>query len=181
MQWNCAGLHSRLSELNLFLRDTPVPILALSEAGLPNNQSIPGYVGHVNHTIPSFAHGSATLFIRREIPHIDLQVQDLYSAAVEVVAVQVRLGRRCLSVVSIYACPKKKVPMKTLIKDICSRCPPPRILCGDFNAHHSLWGDKMVDARGKEIVDAMDAENLCVANDNQPSSGLQIPPAPLTS
>ncbi|KAH6932665.1 hypothetical protein HPB50_008539 [Hyalomma asiaticum] len=91
------------------------------------------------------------------------------SAAVEVVAVQVRLGRRCLSVVSIYACPKIKVPMKSLIKDICSRCPPPRILCGDFNAHHSLWSDKMVDARGKEIVDAMDAENLCVANDKKPT------------
>ncbi|KAH6926674.1 hypothetical protein HPB50_021189 [Hyalomma asiaticum] len=64
MQWNCAVLHSRLSELNLLLRDTPVPILALSEAGLPNNQSIPGYVGHVNHTIPSFAHGSATLLCK---------------------------------------------------------------------------------------------------------------------
>ncbi|KAH6932383.1 hypothetical protein HPB50_005099 [Hyalomma asiaticum] len=59
--------------------------------------------------------------------------------------------------------------MKSLIKDICSRCPPPRILCGDFNAHHSLWGDKMVDARGKEIVDAMGAENLCVANDKKPT------------
>ncbi|KAH6934929.1 hypothetical protein HPB50_002289 [Hyalomma asiaticum] len=33
--------------------------------------------------------------------------------------------------------------MKSLIKDICSRCLPPRILCGDFNAHHSLWGDKV--------------------------------------
>ncbi|KAH6926680.1 hypothetical protein HPB50_021195 [Hyalomma asiaticum] len=44
-----------------------------------------------------------------------------------------------------------------------------RVLCGDFNAHHSLWGDKMVDARGKEIVDAMDAENLCVANDKKPT------------
>ncbi|KAH6920887.1 hypothetical protein HPB50_028125 [Hyalomma asiaticum] len=169
MQWNCAGLHSRLSELNSFLRDAPVPILALSEASLPNNQSIPGYEGHVNQTIPSFAHGSATLFIRREIPHTALQVQDLCSATVEVVAVQVRISRRCLSVVSIYACPKKKVPMKSLIKDICSYCPPPRILCGDFNVHHLLWGDTMVDTRGRQIVHALDAENLCVANDKKPT------------
>ncbi|KAH6946860.1 hypothetical protein HPB50_015649 [Hyalomma asiaticum] len=70
-------IQSRWSELSLFLYDTPVPILALSEAGLPNNR--------------------------------------------------------------------------------------------DFNAHYSLWGDKMVDARGRQIVDAMDAENLCVANEKKPT------------
>lgn len=42
-------------------------------------------------------------------------------------------------------------------------------LCGDFNAHHTLWGDKVTDARGKQIVSALDTEGLCVANDKQPT------------
>lgn len=169
MQWNCAGIQQRLCELSLFLRDIPIPILALSEAGLPNGRTIPGYIRHGNPSIPSFANGSAMIYIRREIPHVALPVQDLCSTYLEVTAVQVCLGNRKLSVVSVYISPRRKVSMEAFIKDLCIRCPSPRIICGDFNAHHSLWGDKIADFRGKELVAAADAADLCIANDGKPT------------
>lgn len=117
MQWNCAGLACHLPELSLFLRNMPVPILALSEAGLPSSRSISGYVAHKNQSIPTFPNGSAALYIRREIPHYVLPVQDLCSSALEVTAVQMRLGNRSLSVASVYVSSRQKVSMREIIRD----------------------------------------------------------------
>lgn len=169
MQWNCAGIISRLAELKLFLKETCVPVLALSEAGLPSGRSLPGYVAHKNCSIKSFPAGSAALYIRREIPHVALNVTDLCTDSIEVVAVRIRLAFRTLSIASVYVSPRKKVDMALFLQQLCDRCPAPRIICGDFNAHHPAWGDRNTDPRGRQLVEVIDSLDLCVANDGSPT------------
>ena len=38
-------------------------------------------------------------------------------------------------------------------------------MCGDFNAHNTLWGGMQCDKRGKVIEDIIEKNNLCVLND----------------
>uniref|UniRef100_L7LY18 Putative tick transposon n=1 Tax=Rhipicephalus pulchellus TaxID=72859 RepID=L7LY18_RHIPC len=165
MQWNCAGIASRMDELNLFLREYQIPILALSEAGLPRQRSITGYVTHKNPSITSFPNGSAAVYIRREVPHVALNVADLCTDVIEVSAIRAQIGNQKVSIASVYASPHKKISIEKFLEDLCHRCPAPRIICGDFNAHHTSWGDKSSDARGRCLESAIDKLDLCIAND----------------
>lgn len=169
MQWNCAGLGPRFAELSLFLQQSPIPILALTEAGLPGNTSLSGYVAHKNPSIATFPNGSAALYVRRDVPHIVLPVQQLCTDVIEVAAVRVRLGEKDLSVASVYVRARARTSLRPFLELLCDQCPAPRVICGDFNAHHSLWGDKTTDARGKDLVDSLDPLSLTVANDGSPT------------
>ena len=50
------------------------------------------------------------------------------------------------------------------------------MLLGDFNGHHTMWGCRDINPRGKIIEDFLSEENLCIFNDDtttylHPSSG----------
>lgn len=101
MQWNCAGLLSRMNELHMFLREYQILILALSEAGLPRQRSVTGYVTHKNSTITTFPNGSAAVYIRREIPHVAPNLVDLCTDVIEVCAIRAQIGNRKVSIVCV--------------------------------------------------------------------------------
>jgi len=38
------------------------------------------------------------------------------------------------------------------------------ILCGDFNAHHGMWGSKRTNSNGRIMVDVIDKHDLVILN-----------------
>lgn len=170
MQWNCAGLKNRHAELSLYLEHFPIPILALSEAGLPNDRSISGYYCYKNPTMSGFPDGSAALYIRKALPQHQIDTSDLCTQDIELVAARVMLTGRSLCVASVYVrAGKSGIKISEVVKEICQRCEDPILLCGDWNAHHSLWGASRDDTRGRALAKCFEECDLAVANDGSPT------------
>ncbi|KAM7312050.1 uncharacterized protein ISCGN_008955 [Ixodes scapularis] len=170
LQWNCAGLLTRLAELSLYLQQWKIPILALCEAGLPGNRSIPGYFAYKNPSIPSFPNGSAAIYIQKAIPHHVVDVSDLCTVNRDLVAVRAEIAGRRLTIISIYVRPGGgAVEVAGLVDSLRTRITDPVVICGDWNAHHALWGDTREDARGRMLAEQFGEHNLVVANDGSPT------------
>lgn len=90
-QQNCAYLPRRLAELIIYLKCTLIPILALSEAALPGQSSVPGYSVLRNPTMPGLPNGSAALFIWIGIPYAAVSLRDLCSEVLERVGACIEL------------------------------------------------------------------------------------------
>jgi len=43
------------------------------------------------------------------------------------------------------------------------------ILCGDFNAHHGMWGSEYTNCSGRSLVEALDVHDLVVLNTTTPT------------
>lgn len=170
MQWNCAGLQLRHAELSFYLKHNPIPILALSEAGLPKNFTLTGYFCYNNPTMSGFPNGSASLFIRKTLPQQQIDTKDLCTQDMEITAARVMVAGQNLCVTSVYVrAGKSGIKVADLVKGICQRCNDPIILCGDWNAHHSLWGGSRDDTRGRTLIKCFEEYNLAVANDGSPT------------
>ena len=50
-----------------------------------------------------------------------------------------------------------------------SSLPRPIIVCGDLNAHHTIWGGKRQNRRGAVIADSLLGQDLVVLNDGTPT------------
>ena len=57
-----------------------------------------------------------------------------------------------------------------------TRLPRPFVVLGDINAHHTDWGNRETDARGRLIWNILNDLKLSVINDGRPTgiSGLAI-------
>jgi len=43
------------------------------------------------------------------------------------------------------------------------------ILCGDFSAHHGMWGSEYTNCSGRSLVEALDVHHLIVLNTTMPT------------
>ena len=43
------------------------------------------------------------------------------------------------------------------------------IICGNFNAHHWMWGSVYINCSGRSLVEALDVHDLVVLNTNTPT------------
>ncbi|KAM7298241.1 uncharacterized protein ISCGN_018853 [Ixodes scapularis] len=61
------------------------------------------------------------------------------------------------------------VEVAGLVDSLRTRITDPVVICGDWNAHHALWGDTREDARGRMLAEQFGEHNLVVANDGSPT------------
>ena len=75
-----------------------------------------------------------------------------------------------LVIVSIYIAPQttKQIIQHTITKIIHNtRNYKKIIITGDFNAHHTFWGDDKIDQKGQAVLDEIDNSNLIILNYNK--------------
>ena len=82
----------------------------------------------------------------------------------QAIAVSVTL-HRTISICSIYIPPRAKIEQKDL-DEIVNQLPTPYLL-GDFNGHNVIWGSDDVNERGRILEKFINANNLCLFNDNK--------------
>lgn len=116
--------------------------------------------------MPSFPNGSAALHIQKAIPHYTVDVSDLCTGNWDVVAVRAEIAWRRLTVISVYIRPGGgAAEVAGLMDSLRTRLIDPVLICGDWNAHHALWGDTKEDTRGRMVADQFAEHHLVVAND----------------
>ncbi len=100
---------------------------------------------------------------RNDIAHEEIQI----NSNIQIQAVTITAGRK-FTLCSIYLPPQRKVD-KTDLDNIISQLTGTYMLLGDFNAHHTLWGGRNINHKGKEIEDLLNRHQLVVLNDKSPT------------
>ena len=88
------------------------------------------------------------------------------TTTLQAVGARVNIGRREVTVCSIYLPPGRDMPVAQL-EALMSELPPPLLLLGDFNAHHTVWGCDQVNTRGRHLERFISQHALCVLNTGQ--------------
>lgn len=139
--------------------------MALSECGLQPAAGITGYKKLTAPNLPAFPTGCATLFIRKDVVHIPLNLSAACSSNAEFVGAHVRFSKVSFNVVSAYIRPAVYVNVHDCLRYIISSSADPWLICGDLNAHNVSWGGMKTDRRGRDIQEITDLLGLNIAND----------------
>ena len=105
------------------------------------------------------AHGGVLLAVHRGVPSRKLELRTCLQA----VAARILFDHRSLTVCSVYLPPGNALPRLELSRLI-AELPPPMLILGDFNGHHTLWGCKETDARGRVLERLILEESLAILN-----------------
>lgn len=163
IQWNSRSLRLKIPELCLLIRKHEPVVVAISETWFR-----PG----ARYRVPGFStlrgdrqdgRAGCALFIKSDQTFSQIILPAL---SPDINAVAARIFN--ISIISIYI----PHPTSSLIPDILlmiSSVPPPILLMGDFNAHHTFWGCYYCDSFGHLLFEVCEEANLCLCNDGSPT------------
>ena len=167
LQWNCRGLRTSALELQALVRQQRPLAVCIQETKLKPDSffSMKGYsVFRKDLTVNTIAHGGVLLAVNHSVPVRRLVVR----SPLQVVAARLSLSHREISICSIYLPPGVALPRAEL-RQLMLELPPPVLLLGDFNSHHSVWGCDTTCSRGRLLASFLDDESLCVLNTGSPT------------
>lgn len=160
LQWNVNALRPRRAELSAYLLQHTPDAVALQEsyvrAGDGSGFKLPGYTGYHSPTAcdsaqcseavcgdPSHPPGAsrASLYARSDVRHAVVDTSAVTTSVQECVAVTLRLGAGGdVTVCSVYVRPRQPWG-PSLLDQLVTLCAARHLLCGDYNAHHFMWGE----------------------------------------
>ena len=163
IQWNCRGLRSNYNDLAILLQDHSPTAVCLQETNLKPNTNI----SFKNYTMVN-CFGPAnnerdcwgvSILVKDGTPHQHITLKTNLQA----VAVNINCHRP-MTICSVYLPPNRSVDVVEL-RQLVKQLPKPFMLLGDFNGHHTMWGCRDINPRGRIIEDFLSEENLCIFND----------------
>ena len=167
LQWNLNGFFKKLDELKIIIAETQPEIICLQETNFKYDTTgkLPNYIGYSKYrTDGARASGGVTIYVKTEYPSKTININTRFEAT----AVTVKLRQLEINVCNMYI-PNQHDFTQNDIENILNQIPSPFIITGDFNSHHTTWGSKNTDRRGKEIYKAVDNDNIVILNNNKPT------------
>ena len=174
IQWNCRGLRSNYNDLAILLQEHSPSAVCLQETNLkPNtnisfkNYSIINCFGPANNERACWG---VSILVKDGTPHQQITL----NTTLQAVAVNINCHRP-MTICSVYLPPSRSVDVLEL-RQLVKQLPKLFMLLGDFNGHHTMWGCRDINPRGRIIEDFLSEENLCIFNDDtttylHPASG----------
>ena len=168
VQWNVQGMGSSKEDvLKLIDRYEPL-VFAGQETYYSSNfiSNISGYKaickqGSFNRRY----YGGVVLYIHTSYPSRERELNSEY----EIVAAQISISRnKTITIASIYI-PGREPLREEYLRDIMDLLPRPFVVLGDINAHHTDWGNRETDARGRIIWHILNDLKLSVIKDGRPT------------
>ena len=166
--WNCRGINNKYHELDLFLKQSELDIILLTETKMtPNiNFYMSSYkLYRCDHPSGSRQGGSAVL-IKNSIVHHELP--PIQNIEAQVARVSLKINGVSYQIGSFYSAPQYHLPMST-IWSIVHAMGPKFVLGGDFNSKHPRWASSTINPRGRTLHDALYQFNLQVAYPSEPT------------
>ena len=171
LQWNCCGLKHKRDELELLIAKFSPPVICLQETLLSANietlqkegKALPSVYNFKGYT-PYFkcketGRNGVGLYVKNSIFHSQIKLKTQLQA----LAVRVTLHNKVFIVCSHYTPPSEN-PTIEQFQNLYDQFDKPPIMCGDFNAHNTLWSHPADDERGKVLEDFMFNNDLALLN-----------------
>lgn len=162
--WNAAGIRNKTTELECYLRRQKIDIMMIIETRFnpANNIDIDGYTCYLVPNPDNYRKGGVATFIKQGIRHAALE--PIASDCVQCASILVYTSRdnsNAITMSSIY-CP----PIFNWNRDHFSRLfqkldnlsqGAQLLICGDWNAKSTWWGNVRTCKRGKALLDTVQA------------------------
>lgn len=154
--WNCNGIRNKSQELIHFLNEHKIDIMSLNETKLDSNDkfSMRGY--HILRNDRNSNGGGVALLIRQGIPFVELPK---IHCSIENVGI---LLDNKISLFSIYNPPSNYFNDGCINKLINNN--DKSIIFGDFNARHTIWGDRSSNRNGNTLFKYLYDNPSCTLN-----------------
>ena len=155
LQWNLCGFKSHRDDLRFLISRYTPSVICLQETLLATPPPpVPGY---------SFLHTSHSLYdtsilIHHQTPFTSSSVTTTLPCTI----VRVFLTH-WITVVSLYLPPSVTIDFSAFA-DLLTKLPRPFLILGDFNCRHTLWGDTVVNTRGRLLESFITNHNLFLLN-----------------
>ena len=164
LQWNINSIKTKFPKLEHLLNKENVGIVALQETKNPTNKliKIRGY--NVYQKDRNIRGGGVLLAVHNSIPSSPI----IINTNLEIVACTVYFRNQKLNICNFYL-PDHAQIVYNIITNLIDFIPEPRIILGDFNAKHPLWGSPDTDPRGILLSDCFMDKDLFVMNDGSPT------------
>lgn len=137
----------------------------IQESGLKDTAARFGDYWSMHGNIPQGGHG-VTILVHRDIQYQTLEIKLPDDGQIEAIGVKIKLGTRIIHIYNIYAISRYVTPDNSW-NLLWNQLQHPYIICGDFNAHHKNWGEPRDDARGRQVNDKVEDNNLVLLNDGK--------------
>lgn len=166
--WNANGLLKHTQELISFLTNHNIDIMLISESHFTNRHyfRIPKYKIYDTKHPDGKAHGGTAVIIRDNILHHEREKFSKDFLQATSVIIEDELSP--LTISAIY-CPPKHNNKKEDYEEFFQTLGNKFIVGGDYNAKHPRWGSRLTTSKGRELVKAMDANNLKHISTSQPT------------
>lgn len=162
--WNAAGIRNKITELECFLRRHKIDIMMIIETRLDpaNNIDIDGYICYLVPNSNNFRKGGVATLIRQSIRHAALESISTDCVQCAPILVHTSLDNSNAITVSPIYCPPtfnwSRDHFSRLFHKLDNLSQGARLLvCGDWNAKSTWWGNVRSCRRGKALLDTIQA------------------------
>ena len=158
LQWNVNGYFGKIHYLQKLISDHNPIVIALQETKL-NNQNIHLKNYKVYRKDRDSNGGGVLLAVHVIVPSLSINI----NSHLEVVACQVHFKGKIMSVASIYI-PSDVILQDNDLDNVYNQMTGEKLILGDFNGKHDLWGSTINDTRGNNIAEFILYNNSSVLN-----------------
>lgn len=166
ISWNTQGLRTSKPNLKILCSKINPSVLCLQETmcSSKDQANINGYsIYYRPRAGGDRAAGGVLVGVK---PELDSEEIDL-DTNLEAIAVKVGPPFN-LTIINTYLPPGQAIQASDIVHLI-NQVPQPRLLVGDINAHHPLWGSETFSARGLMFEEVLNECNLVVLNKTDPT------------
>lgn len=163
LQWNCQSLRNKSAEIEF--RSLNYDIILLSETWLKFNHRI---------NLKNFdcirsdrligEGGGVAIFIRNSIKYSKVTVSESCPGGLEVCAIEIKWQDKPLTIFSTYKYPQLNISSAEW-SNFFGSLEGNFILAGDFNSHHTSWGNTCSCAHGNRLFKSITRNNMIILND----------------
>jgi exonuclease III len=166
--WKSNGLSNHIPEIKIFLTIHKVDIVLISESHATNRSviKISKYtVYYANHP-DGRAHGGSAIIIKNSLRHYELE--PYITEKIQSAKVKIQTPTCSITIAAIFSLPRHMVSTleyQHYFNTLCSRC----LVAGDWNAKRTNWGSRLITLKGKNLLDAIQQDNLRYLSTGEPT------------
>ena len=160
IQWNLRSFRVQRDDLRHLISILHPAVICLQETRLSVPPvPLPGY----EFLSSPFSLPVTAILVRSSIPFVQLSI----STSVPCTVARVFLGR-WLTIVCVYFSPSIIIDFSAF-STLLSSLPSPLLVLGDFNCRNPLWGDSLLNPRGRFLEDFILTRDLFILNSGAPT------------
>ena len=178
IQWNLRGFSSNREKVQVLFRDHNISAICLQETKLGDQLPMVGLNYNFHRSFPYVgerAQGGTGIITHKSINYRVVQLNSILQAC----AVQI-FTNKWVTLCSLYLEPLLENRLQDPfghprhlelldLQNLIDQLPQPFILMGDFNAHHTLWGETYCDRWGLIVEELIDNNDIILMNDGSPT------------